>query len=357
MGSAPRKTGQGRERTGASAPADPPRIRVGISGWRYVPWRDVFYPPDLPQRLELQYAATIFDTIEINGSFYSLQRPASWIAWRDATREDFVFTVKGPRYITHVLQLRDVRQPLANFFASGVLALNGKLGPILWQFPPRMRFDAGRFAEFLRLLPADTEQALALAREHDERMRGRSHLQIDQPRRLRHAVEVRNASFMDTSFIELLRAAGVALVVAETARKWPMPFDVTADFMYLRLHGDKDIYRSGYSDAAIARWAGRIEQWNSGGEPDDLPDGSVRIAGQRGAETAARDVFCYFDNTDEKLRAPRDAQTLMRKLGQSPGRWTKVSSRASAAARPARGRIPAKTPRRTGAGARRSPAA
>jgi uncharacterized protein YecE (DUF72 family) len=355
-------TASHRRQPSSHTPAEPtpagPRIRVGISGWRYQPWREVFYPQGLPQRLELQYAATVFDTIEINGSFYSLQRPSSWIAWRDATRDDFVFTVKGPRYITHLLQLRDVRQPLANFLASGLLALDGKLGPILWQFPPRMRFDPGRFAEFLQLLPPDTEQALALAREHDNRLRGRSHLAIDEPRRLRHAVEVRHDSFLDARFVAMLRAAGVALVVAETARKWPMPCDVTADFMYLRLHGDKDIYRSGYSDAAIGRWAERIGHWHAGREPGDLPPGAVRIDGaSRVDAAAARDVFCYFDNTDEKLRAPRDAQTLMRKLGQRPGRWAAVSSRASGADRPARARTPARTPRRTGAAVRRSPAA
>jgi uncharacterized protein YecE (DUF72 family) len=294
---------------------DGPRIRVGISGWRYEPWRGVFYPDDLPQRLELQYASKVFSTIEINGSFYSLQRPASWRQWYAATPDDFVFAVKGPRFITHMLRLKEAAVPLANFLASGILALREKLGPILWQFPPNLKFDEARFAAFLALLPRDTAAALKLARRRHPRMNGRSVLSIDAPRLLRHAMEIRNASFLDERFVALLRQHNVALVIAETARQWPMPSDVTADFMYLRLHGDKEIYRSGYQPAAIARWAERIRQWQAGGEPARLPAGSVRVAGKGPPAPAGREVFCYFDNTDVKLRAPRDAQSLMRQLG------------------------------------------
>jgi uncharacterized protein YecE (DUF72 family) len=297
------------------------RIRIGISGWRYEPWRGVFYPDDLLQRHELRYASSIFPTIEINGSFYSLQRPASWRQWYAETPQDFVFTVKGPRFITHVLRLREVRRPLANFLASGVLALREKLGPILWQFPPNLRFDAARFAEFLALLPRDTTAALRLARGRDARMYGRSVLAIDEPRPLRHAMEIRHDSFLDERFVALLREHNVALVIAETARRWPMPRDVTADFMYLRLHGDRELYRSGYGPAAIARWAERIAQWHAGGEPAELPPGAIRIAQPAPATGAGRDVFCYFDNTDVKLRAPRDALSLMRQLGVPRGRW------------------------------------
>ena len=296
-----------------------PRIRVGISGWRYEPWRGVFYPDELPQRLELQYASSIFSTIEINGSFYSLQRPSSWRAWYAETPDDFVFTVKGPRFITHMLRLKEVATPLANFLASGLLALREKLGPILWQFPPNLKFDEGRFADFLALLPQDTEAALKVARRRDTRMRGRSVLSIDEPRPMRHAMEIRNASFLDERFINLLREHNVALVIAETARQWPMPRDVTADFMYLRLHGDQELYRSGYKPAAIARWAGRIRQWHAGGEPARLPQGAVRVTEPAPPAPAGREVFCYFDNTDVKLRAPQDAQSLMRSLGLSVG--------------------------------------
>jgi uncharacterized protein YecE (DUF72 family) len=298
-----------------------PGIRVGVSGWRYAPWRGVFYPRDLPQRLELRYAATIFPTIEINGSFYSLQRPESWLQWYGETPEQFVFAVKGPRFITHMLKLRGVEQPLANFLASGVLALKEKLGPVLWQFPPTLRFDPGRFEAFLSLLPRDTAAALKLARRRHPRMHGRSHLAIDKPRALRHAMEIRHESFLDERFIALLRGHNVALVIAETARKWPMPRDVTADFMYLRLHGDRELYRSGYGPAALARWAARITAWHAGREPAELPRGAARVGPPAPRQPAGRDVYCYFDNTDVKLRAPADARSLMRRLRLTPGRW------------------------------------
>jgi uncharacterized protein YecE (DUF72 family) len=299
-----------------------PRIRIGLSGWRYEPWRGVFYPSSLPQRLELSYAAGIFPTLEINGSFYSLQRPESWTQWYADTPADFVFAVKGPRFITHMLKLRDVEQPLANFFASGVLALREKLGPILWQFAPLMRFDADRFETFLMLLPRDTTAALRLARRRHPRMYGRSHLRIDRPRPLRHAMEIRHESFLDERFVAMLRRHNVALVIAETARKWPMPRDVTADFMYLRLHGDREIYQSGYGPAALSRWAARIRAWHAGREPSTLPPGAVRIAARAPRQPRGRDVYCYFDNTDVKLRAPVDARSLMRIIGPRSKRRT-----------------------------------
>ncbi len=272
------------------------QVRIGVSGWRYTPWRGVFYPRDLPQRLELQYAASIFPTLEINGSFYSLQRPEYYRQWHDETPDDFVFALKGSRYITHMKKLRDIEAPLANYFASGVFELRGKLGPILWQFPPNFRYDRERMARFFDLLPHDTNAALRLARKRDARMKGRARLAIDQRRPLRHAVEIRHESFVDDSFVELLREHGIALVVAETAKRWPMMLDITADFVYMRLHGDKELYKSGYSNKALERWAERIREWHRG---------SAR----------PRDVYCYFDNTDVKLRAPADAQTLKRKLG------------------------------------------
>jgi uncharacterized protein YecE (DUF72 family) len=296
-------------------------VHIGVSGWRYAPWRGAFYPQDLPQRLELQYAASTFRTLEINGSFYSLQRPASWQHWRDEVPADFVFTVKGPRFITHMLKLRDFEQPLANFLASGVLALGRKLGPMLWQFPPQFRYDPERFERFFSALPTDTGRALQLARTCDARMRGRSWLEIDAVRPLRYAVEIRHDSFLDAGFIKLLRRHGVALVVAETARRWPMPQDVTADFMYLRLHGDRKLYQSGYRPQAIRRWAARIAAWRAGDEPDDMPEGAVRVTPAQSERPQGREVFCYFDNTDVKLRAPADARSLMRCLGQKPGRW------------------------------------
>ncbi|HEU5181519.1 MAG TPA: DUF72 domain-containing protein [Candidatus Polarisedimenticolia bacterium] len=300
---------------------DAPRIRIGVSGWRYAPWRGVFYPHDLPQRWELRYLASIFPTVEINGSFYSLQRPESWELWHRETPPGFVFSVKGPRFITHMLKLREVEQPLANFLASGILALHEKLGPILWQFAPHLRFDPERFEAFLEMLPHDTGAALALARRRHPRMFGRSRLSIDRPRPLRHAMEIRHESFLDERFITLLRKHRVALVIAQTARKHPMPRDVTADFVYLRLHGDRQIYRSGYGKAALGRWAERIAAWHRGEEPAVLPAGAVRAAPPAPPRPEGRDVYCYFDNTDVKLRAPADARNLMLRLGLAPGRW------------------------------------
>jgi uncharacterized protein YecE (DUF72 family) len=266
-------------------------IRVGISGWRYAPWRGVFYPEGLAQRRELEYCARHFSTLEINGSFYSLQRPEYYAAWYRETPPGFVFAVKGSRYITHMLRLTNIERPLANFFASGILNLRDKLGPFLWQFPEMFHFKPERLEPFFELLPRDTEQALGLARRRDARMTGRSRLAIDANRPLRHAIEVRHASFMCNDFIRLLRKHCIGLVVADTAGKWPKMFDVTADFVYVRLHGDKLIYASGYTSRALDEWASRIREWHR-----------------------RADVYVYFDN-DVKVRAPYDAQALARKLG------------------------------------------
>jgi uncharacterized protein YecE (DUF72 family) len=289
----------------------PAHIRIGISGWRYAPWRGNFYPAGLPQRRELHFAAQRFGAIEINGSFYSLQHPASYAEWYAQTPADFQFAVKGGRFITHLKRLADIERPLANFFASGVLRLREKLGPVLWQLPPTLRFEPARLAGFLAWLPRDTAAALALARRRDRRiMKGRSSLAIDACRPLRHAIEVRHPSFEDDRFIEMLAQAGVALVVSESARRWPLLEDVTADFLYLRLHGERDLYRSGYGPRALERWARRIEAWAAGAEPAD----ARKVSSARAASRQPRDVYCFFDNTDVKLRAPVDARALMRRL-------------------------------------------
>jgi uncharacterized protein YecE (DUF72 family) len=266
-------------------------LRIGISGWRYEPWRGVWYPAALPQRRELEFSAQHFSTVEINGSFYSLQRPEFYDAWYRETPPGFVFAVKGSRYITHMLRLNNVEKPLANFYASGLLNLKEKLGPFLWQFPPMFHFKPERLDSFFALLPRTTEQALALARRRDARMHGRSRLAIDANRPLRHAIEIRHPSFMNEEFVRLLRKRDIGLVVADTAGKWPKMFHVTSDFVYVRLHGDVKIYSSGYTDHALTSWARRIRGWARDG----------------------RDVYVYFDN-DVKVRAPFDALNLMRKL-------------------------------------------
>ena len=285
-------------------------MRIGISGWRYEPWRKVFYPGDLAQHRELQYASRQLPTIEINGTFYSLQRPECFEAWHGDTPDDFVFAVKGSRFITHMKRLKDVERPLANFFASGIFNLREKLGPFLWQFPPQFAYDAGRFEEFFEMLPRDLESALSLARRRDARVKGRGCLRIEGNRKLRHAVEIRHESFRDPSFVKLLRRHRIALVVADTAGKWPLVEDVTADFMYLRLHGDEVLYASGYSDTALDDWARRIHAWSTGTE---VPDARKIAKDLAPPPRRSRDVYCYFDN-DMKVHAPFDARKLIAKL-------------------------------------------
>jgi uncharacterized protein YecE (DUF72 family) len=285
------------------------KLRIGISGWRYPPWRGKFYPKDLPQREELHYASRQFQTIELNGSFYSLQRPESYSNWYRDTPRGFVFSVKAPRFITHVRRLRDIEGPLANFFASGVLGLREKLGPILWQFPPNFRFDADLFDAFLSSLPRDSRQAAHMAKHHDSHVRHVSDTPVDRNRRLRHAVEIRHDSFVAPAFIRLLRRHGVGLVVADAASKWPRLQDVTAGFVYLRLHGDKELYSSGYTDNALDDWARRIRAWMRGTQPR----GGDRASSEKPRRRQSRDVYCYFDN-DAKVKAPFDAEKLRERL-------------------------------------------
>ncbi len=285
-------------------------IYIGIAGWRYEPWRGVFYPDGWPQDRELEFASHNLPSIELNGSFYALQKPASYAAWYAETPPGFVFSIKGNRFITHTKRLRDIDGPLANVLASGVFNLRDKLGPFLWQFPPTFKFDPERMEHFLSLLPHNTVDGLALARRHEDRMTGKVALEIDKKRPLRHAVEIRHESFLDPAFIALLRKYKVALVVADTARKWPYYEDITADFMYLRLHGDEELYASGYSDAALDRWAERIRTWARGAQPADAHLISTKPAPKR----ASRDIYCYFDN-DIKVHAPFDARKLIVRLG------------------------------------------
>jgi len=265
------------------------RTRVGISGWRYAGWRGDFYPTGLAQRRELAHAAERMTSIEINGSFYSLQRPSSYASWRAETPDDFVFSVKGGRYITHLKRLVDVETPLANFFASGVLALGPKLGPVLWQLPENLGFDADVLEGFFNLLPRSTGAAAALATGHDDKVKeGRSLTVAESDLPLRHALEFRSATFVSEEAYEVMRRHDVACVLADTAGRWPKVEQVTSDFMYVRLHGDKELYASGYTDASLAEWAAKCAGW----------------------EQQGLDVFVYFDN-DIKGYAPHDAMRLI----------------------------------------------
>ena len=283
-------------------------VRIGVSGWTYAPWRGRFYPKGMPHNQELAHASSVFPSIEINGTFYSMQRPDTFARWAEATPDDFVFAVKGPRFLTHMKRLNEPVAPLANFIASGPLRLGPKLGPILWQLPPSFRFDRAKLDAFFSLLPRDTETAAACGRGHDHRLRARAWLRPDARRPLRHAIEIRHESFRDPAFIELLRKHDIALVCADTV-EWPLLMDLTADFVYCRLHGSRELYRSGYSPAEIARWAGRIRAWRDG---RSMRDGT--FIGPA-AKPTPRDVFVYFDNTD-KLKAPHDARALMRRVAE-----------------------------------------
>jgi uncharacterized protein YecE (DUF72 family) len=267
-------------------------VRVGISGWRYPAWRGDFYPQGLPQRRELEYAGEHLTSIEINGSFYSLQRPTSYAAWRAAVPEDFVFAVKGPRYVSHLKRLKDVEIPLANFFASGLLGLGTTLGPVLWQLPENFRFDADVLDAFLAGLPRTTSEAAELATRHDDKVpddRALTTAEDDRP--LRYALEFRSATFATPEASDVLRRHDVVTVLADTAGRWPKVDEDTGSVRYARLHGDQELYASGYTDRALDDWAERCRGWAEGGQ----------------------DVFVYFDN-DMKGYAPHDAMRLIDRL-------------------------------------------
>ena len=294
------------------APGREHEVRVGISGWRYPSWRGVFYPEGLAQRRELEYASRQLRTVEINGPFYSLQRPSSYVEWYRATPDDFVFAVKGGRFITHNKKLKDCAGALSNFFASGVLALDDKLGPILGHLPPQLSYQAERIEAVLASLPRTTLAAAELASHHDARLTHGSWLDVRVDRPVLHALEVRHDSYIDPAFIRLLRRANVALCVADTAGTWPYLEDVTADFVYVRLHGAKRLYASGYSKSDLDRWATRIAAWQHGETPTSTALAAPGTSPP--SSTAGRDVYVYFDN-DVKVHAPFDAMNLAARFG------------------------------------------
>ena len=268
------------------------RVRIGISGYDYAPWRGVFYPEGLPRRAWIRYAGESFDSIELNGTFYSLKSPSTFVRWAsEVPAPPFVFAIKGSRFITHNLKLRNVETALANFLASGVLALGRRTGPFLWQLPASYSFDPERMDAFMRLLPRDSRQASVLAARHDQRLRRGALTDSAVQVRYRHAFEVRHASYFHEEFYSLLRAHRMAFVVADTAGKFPIAYEVTAPFVYVRLHGSTELYVSGYSDAELDEWAARVHEWSARG----------------------RDVYVYFDN-DAKVHAPHDARLLRARL-------------------------------------------
>ena len=275
----------------------PGRAWIGVSGYDYPHWSGSFYPEGLPRRQWLRFASRAFDSIEINGTFYSLKSPDAFRRWSaEADRPGFVFALKGSRYVTHNLKLRNAEQALANFFASGVLALGRQTGPFLWQLPDTYRFTPERLAGFLELLPGSSVAASALARSHDARLKRGALTEPAARVRYRHAFEVRHESWLHPEMYALLRERGAALVVADTAGRWPLVEELTADFVYVRLHGSRELYVSGYSDGELDRWAERVVSWRSG----------------------ARDVYVYFDN-DARAHAPHDASRLRARVdGHAP---------------------------------------
>jgi uncharacterized protein YecE (DUF72 family) len=244
-------------------------IRIGIGGWVFPPWRGVLYPPGLPQARELSHASRQVTAIEINGTFYGAQKPESFRRWHDDTPDDFVFSVKGPRFATHRKDLTTAGPSIERFLASGVLELRAKLGPILWQFAPFLRFDETGFEAFLALLPHEIEG-----------------------QRLRHVVEVRHASFAEPAFPELLRRHHVAVALVDD-EKFPALDHVTADFVYARLRRSVMEEETGYPADALAAWAARAREWRGGG----------------------LDCFIYFIN-GAKVRAPAGAAALLDRLSR-----------------------------------------
>ncbi|HET6308538.1 MAG TPA: DUF72 domain-containing protein [Rhodopila sp.] len=282
-------------------------IRVGVAGWTYAPWRGAFYPGEIRREQELGYAASRFRVLEINDTFYGPLRPEMFAGWMEQVPADFVFAVKAPRQITHVLRLRDAGVALANFLASGLLRLEAHLGPILWQLPPNLRFDPVGMQAFLKMLPHDTGHAAMLGRAHDRSLRGAAWLEVATRRPMRHAIEVWHESYRCPAFIELLRAHDVGLVCADRAG-WAPLMDVTAGFVYCRLLGVADgVGGQGYDHAALQAWSRRLKAWAGGEEPAD----ALLLAGRD--RPRRRDVFVVFDSA-RKLRAPANALELVRRL-------------------------------------------
>lgn len=263
----------------------PGAIRVGIGGWVFEPWRGTFYPEGLPQKRELEHASRRVTSIEINGTFYGAQKPASFAKWRDETPEGFVFSMKGPRFATNRKVLADAGDSIRRFVEGGPTELGDKLGPINWQFPPYKKFDPADFEAFLDLLP--------------EAANGTP---------LRHVVEVRHDSFKTPEFIDMARARGIGIVLADKDGL-PLIPDVTAPFVYLRLQSASEDEAAGYSSTALDAWARRAKAWAKGETPSDLePIGSPERKPPK-----SRDVFVYVIN-GFKPKAPVAAEALMQRL-------------------------------------------
>lgn len=285
-------------------------IRLGTAGWVFAPWRGSFYDKGLPQKRELGFASARLGAIEINATFYSHQKPASFANWAAETPDGFVFTVKGHQLVTHLKKLNDVEIPLANFFASGVLALGARLGPFCWQLPGNLTYSPERMEKFLALLPQTPGQLVALAGKADDRLKTEPYLDAKGIETVRHAIEVRHPSFAVPGFLAQLRQYNVALVTSDTA-EWP-GFDQTADFAYLRLQGAPGADH--YSETERSVRAGWLADLAHGRATAGAP--TIEAAE---ADPPSRDVFAFFVSTD-KENAPANARAVMAQLGlKGPG--------------------------------------
>ena len=293
-------------------------IRLGISGWTYPDWKGTFYPKKLAAKSELEYASRCFNSIELNGTFYSLHKPETFQKWHDQTPENFVFSIKAPQFITHVLRLRDCEEPLSTFLASGLLCLKKKLGPILWQFPPYLTLKDNRFEEFAKLLPHDTIHAAEIAKNHSSRIEGRAFTESPGNFPVRHAFELRHPSFKNPNFIEMLKAHRIAVVFADSTKHSPYFEDLTSDFVYIRMHGENPTFKKGYSDSALKRMAKRVTTWIKGGQPKDAD-----CASKGDPTPGPKDIFLYFNN-DEKVNSPQDAQRMQKLLKLKPESQSKL---------------------------------
>lgn len=285
------------------------KIRIGMSGWTFPGWRGEFYPEKLTQKRELEYASRRVNSIEINATFYALQKPSSFQRWDQQTPDDFVFAVKAPQFITHVLRLQDCEEALSTFLASGLLCLGPKLGPILWQFPPFVMLKDDRFEKFMKILPRDSIHAAELSKNHSSRIDGRAWTEARGEYPFRHAFEFRHPSFQNRDFVEMMKAFRVAVVFADSGKNSPYFEDLTSDFVYLRMHGENPAYKKGYTNPVLKHFADRILSWSIGSQVADAKCVSTGepIAGKK-------DIFMYFDN-DEKANAPFDAIRMLRRLG------------------------------------------
>jgi uncharacterized protein YecE (DUF72 family) len=295
-------------------------IRVGMSGWTFAPWRGHFYPKKMVQKKELEYASRQVNSIEINGTFYSLQKPKTFQSWYDQTPEDFVFAVKAPQFITHVLRLKDSFEPLCTFLGSGLLCLKKKLGPILWQFPPNVTLKDDRFEKFIKLLPQDSNHAAELSKNHSSKIEGRAWTEAGGDYRIRHAFEFRHSSFQNRDFIEMMKAYSIAVVIADSAKKSPYFEDLTSDFVYVRMQGENLDFEKGYTDLALKEMAYRVKTWSSGSQVKD-----AKCVSDLSPFPGEKDIFLYFNN-DEKINSPHDAVKMIKLLKIKMAQESNVSA-------------------------------